>query len=52
VEGLSQVGQDKRTFSERIANYLKAFIYPKEQAPKFYEGHTIILGLLVAAWFL
>ncbi|KAI0173148.1 MFS general substrate transporter [Hypoxylon sp. FL1284] len=38
-----------------IANcggFVAVFIYPKSQGPTYYEGHTIILGLLCAGWFL
>jgi len=28
------------------------FIYPSVQKPQFHEGHTVVLGLLVASWFL
>src|ERR1700712_1383181 len=38
-----------------IANsggFVAAFIYPKKQGPTYQEGHTIILGLLVFAWFM
>ncbi|KAI0007662.1 MFS general substrate transporter [Xylariaceae sp. FL0662B] len=38
-----------------IANcggFVAVFIYPKSQGPEYHEGHTIILGLLCAGWFL
>jgi hypothetical protein len=38
-----------------IANsggFVATFIYPNKQAPQFHKGHTIVLGLLVGAWFL
>ncbi|RDW67603.1 MFS general substrate transporter-69 [Coleophoma cylindrospora] len=38
-----------------IANsggFVATFIYPSKQKPQFHEGHTVILGLLVASWFL
>jgi hypothetical protein len=38
-----------------IANcggFVATFIYPNVQGPQFHKGHTVILGLLVAAWFL
>ncbi|ORY70455.1 putative MFS transporter [Pseudomassariella vexata] len=38
-----------------IANcggFVTVFVYPNRQKPQFHEGHTIILSLLVAAWFL
>ncbi|KAF2265251.1 MFS general substrate transporter [Lojkania enalia] len=38
-----------------IANcggFVASFIYPKRQAPQFKESHSIILGLLCAAWAL
>ncbi|KAK8128671.1 hypothetical protein PG984_009779 [Apiospora sp. TS-2023a] len=38
-----------------IANaggFVTVFVYPKSQGPQYHEGHTIILGLLVAGWFL
>jgi hypothetical protein len=28
-----------------------AFIYPNSEAPLYHKGHTIVLGLLVYAWF-
>ncbi|KAK4174291.1 major facilitator superfamily domain-containing protein [Triangularia setosa] len=31
---------------------LSVFLYPDADGPMFHRGHTIILGLLVAAWFL
>ncbi|KAK7955962.1 uncharacterized protein PG986_005184 [Apiospora aurea] len=37
-----------------IANaggFVTVFVYPKSQGPQYHEGHTIILGLLVAGWF-
>ncbi|KAI4603781.1 hypothetical protein KJ359_003601 [Pestalotiopsis sp. 9143b] len=38
-----------------IANcggFVTVFVYPKAQGPQYHEGHTIILGLLIAGWFL
>lgn len=38
-----------------IANsggFVATFIYPNTQGPQFHKGHTIVLGLLVGAWFL
>ena len=38
-----------------IANcggFVTVFVYPKAQGPQYHEGHTIILGLLCAGWFL
>ncbi|KAI0846718.1 MFS general substrate transporter [Daldinia vernicosa] len=38
-----------------IANcggFVAVFIYPKTQGPAYHEGHTIILGVLCAGWFL
>jgi hypothetical protein len=38
-----------------IANsggFVAAFVYPNAEKPQYHKGHTIILGLLVAAWFL
>jgi len=38
-----------------IANcggFVATFIYPSKQGPQYHEGHTIILGLLVFAWFM
>ncbi|KAI1801804.1 MFS general substrate transporter [Daldinia bambusicola] len=38
-----------------IANcggFVAVFIYPKAQGPAYHEGHTIILGVLCAGWFL
>ncbi len=31
---------------------LSVFLYPDADGPDFHRGHTIILGLLVAGWFL
>src|ERR1700760_2028343 len=36
-----------------IANsggFVASFTYPTKQAPNFHKSHTIILGLLCAAW--
>lgn len=30
---------------------LIAFVYPSNEGPLYHKGHTIILGLLVYAWF-
>ena len=30
---------------------LTAFVYPSNEGPLYHKGHTIILGLLVYAWF-
>lgn len=38
-----------------IANsggFVAAFIYPKVDSPAFHKGHTVVLGLLVFAWFM
>ncbi|KAI0114340.1 major facilitator superfamily domain-containing protein [Nemania sp. FL0031] len=38
-----------------IANaggFVAVFIYPKSQGPQYHNGHTIVLGLLTAGWFL
>jgi hypothetical protein len=38
-----------------IANsggFVATFIYPAAQKPQYHEGHTVVLGLLVASWFL
>lgn len=38
-----------------IANsggFVATFIYPNKDKPQYHKGHTVILGLLVAAWFL
>ncbi|KAI1431476.1 major facilitator superfamily domain-containing protein [Xylaria sp. CBS 124048] len=38
-----------------IANaggFVAVFVYPKAQGPQYHKGHTIILGLLTAGWFL
>lgn len=38
-----------------IANcggFLAVFVYPKVQGPQYRQGHTTILALLVAGWFL
>jgi len=38
-----------------IANsggFVATFIYPNKQGPQFHKGHTIVLSLLVGAWFL
>lgn len=32
--------------------FLAAFNYPARDGPNFHRGHTIILGLLVFAWFM
>ena len=38
-----------------IANsggFVATFIYPNADKPQYHKGHTVILGLLVASWFL
>lgn len=38
-----------------IANsggFVATFIYPNKDKPQYHKGHTVVLGLLVAAWFL
>ncbi|KAH7418615.1 putative MFS transporter [Cadophora sp. MPI-SDFR-AT-0126] len=38
-----------------IANsggFVATFIYPSRDKPQFHKGHTVVLSLLVAAWFL
>ncbi|KAI1824037.1 major facilitator superfamily domain-containing protein [Xylaria intraflava] len=38
-----------------IANaggFVAVFIYPQAEGPQYHKGHTVILGLLVAGWFL
>ncbi|KAI1186641.1 major facilitator superfamily domain-containing protein [Nemania serpens] len=38
-----------------IANaggFVAVFIYPKAQGPQYHRGHTVVLGLLTAGWFL
>ncbi|CAJ2512559.1 Uu.00g055740.m01.CDS01 [Anthostomella pinea] len=38
-----------------IANcggFVAVFVYPKAQGPGYHKGHTIIMSLLVAGWFL
>ena len=38
-----------------IANsggFVATFIYPNKQGPQFHKGHTVVLSLLVGAWFL
>ncbi|EED12163.1 MFS transporter, putative [Talaromyces stipitatus ATCC 10500] len=38
-----------------IANcggFVATFIYPSKDAPHYHRGHTVVLSLLVAAWFL
>ncbi|KAH8588830.1 putative MFS transporter [Bisporella sp. PMI_857] len=38
-----------------IANsggFVATFIYPSREKPQFHRGHTVVLGLLVSAWFL
>lgn len=38
-----------------IANsggFVAAFIYPSKDGPQYHRGQTVILGLLVGAWFL
>jgi len=32
--------------------FVAAFIYPAGQAPQYHTGHTVVLGLLVFAWFM
>jgi hypothetical protein len=32
--------------------FVATFIYPTADGPQFHRGHTVILGLLVASWFL
>ena len=32
------------------AGFVVTFIYPSSQGPHYIEGHTIVLGLLCAAW--
>ena len=29
-----------------------AFIYPAADGPQYYKGHTIVMSLLVFAWFM
>jgi peptidoglycan/LPS O-acetylase OafA/YrhL len=38
-----------------IANsggFVATFIYPNSDKPQYHKGHTVVLGLLVASWFL
>lgn len=38
-----------------IANsggFVATFIYPNADKPQYHKGHTVVLGLLVGAWFL
>lgn len=38
-----------------IANaggFVAVFIYPKAEGPQYHKGHTVVLGLLTAGWFL
>ncbi|KAG4442345.1 hypothetical protein IFR05_002196 [Cadophora sp. M221] len=38
-----------------IANsggFVATFIYPSRDKPQFHKGHTVVLGLLVFAWFM
>lgn len=38
-----------------IANaggFVAVFIYPKREGPQYHRGHTVILSLLTAGWFL
>ncbi|KAI3330371.1 major facilitator superfamily domain-containing protein [Ustulina deusta] len=38
-----------------IANaggFVAVFIYPRAQGPQYHQGHTIVLSLLTAGWFL
>ena len=37
---------------ETFTDTLAAFNYPSKDGPQFHRGHTIILGLLVFAWFM
>jgi hypothetical protein len=32
--------------------FVAAFIYPASQGPNYHTGHTVVLGLLVFAWFM
>ena len=32
--------------------FVAAFIYPASQGPQYHQGHTVVLGLLVFAWFM
>ncbi|KAK4139378.1 major facilitator superfamily domain-containing protein, partial [Dichotomopilus funicola] len=31
--------------------FVATFIYPKDEGPLYHKGHTVVLGLLVYAWF-
>lgn len=31
---------------------MATFIYPNKDKPQYHKGHTVVLGLLVGAWFL
>ncbi|KAI1809572.1 major facilitator superfamily domain-containing protein [Poronia punctata] len=38
-----------------IANaggFVAVFIYPSKEGPQYHKGHTVVLGLLTAGWFL
>jgi hypothetical protein len=38
-----------------IANsggFVATFIYPNKDQPQYHKGHTVVLGLLIGAWFL
>ncbi len=35
-----------------MTNMVLAFIYPNSDKPQFHRGHTVVLGLLVFAWFM
>lgn len=45
------VMQDSECMSDTFTIF-QVFIYPKAQGPQYQQGHTIILGLLCAGWFL
>lgn len=38
--------------TDHILTASPAFIYPAAQGPQYYRGHTVVLGLLVFAWFM
>jgi hypothetical protein len=56
VEGLLQVSllRWKPLLSGclKLTVNLKAFIYPTKDGPRYHKGYTIVLGLLVFAWFM
>ena len=55
----NSAGQYKRAtttaFQLMIANcggFVATFNYPADEKPLYHKGHSIIMGLLIASWFL